>query len=140
MEYVPKDISDEDLIAFAKSWLSVLAKGNVSDVIERLGYGMSSDPHPDDIYCRVDSYRSEQLFPGEDKFVITEWSEAKGGNPEPLEDVIWFTPVGHPLAAAISLNLPLNGKWSDLQIDFVLFDAGKKGYAFRIEEICPHFG
>jgi len=45
-------------------------------------------------------------------------------------------PAGLLLGGAITVDLPLNGKWSDLQADFVLcVSEPGKAFILRLEEI-----
>jgi hypothetical protein len=50
--------------------------------------------------------------------------------------VIWYEPNDSALVGAVSFRLPLNGEWSDLTADFVLFETdAEDGFLLRLEEI-----
>lgn len=134
MEYISRDISNDDLFDVARKWILVLASGDYQKVIDSIGYGMSSDPHVDDIAIPLRQYRSS-IYPNETDFRVSDWRCANGGNPSPTEEIVWYEPNEVLLTGAVSMDLPLNGKWSDLPIDFVLFDAGDEGHLFQLEEI-----
>lgn len=134
MEYLPKNISNEELLKCARKWIDILAAEKYQEVISSIGYGMSSTPQIKDITIPLVHYRSP-FYPNQTQFKISDWRTARGGNPNPLEEVIWYESNEVSLIGAVSVDLPLNGKWSDSRIDFVLFDAGEKGLLFRLEEI-----
>lgn len=138
MTVVPRNVTDEELLALVRSWIDLLAAGDYVSAISRFGYSFSEDPNPDCILSHLRSYRSEEWYPGEKTFTVTDWKTAKLGNPFPEQKVEWYLQPA-PLAGAVSYDLPLNGRWSDLTADFVLYQSGDDGYIFVLEEICPGF-
>jgi hypothetical protein len=60
-----------------------------------------------------------------------------GGNPSPRLEIVRYVPSQHPLRGAVSVDLPLNGRWSDLTADFVWFESSEPGgdYPLALEEV-----
>jgi len=134
--YVPRDITDEALLETIRSWIGLLVEKRYDDFVASLGYVMvDCDPYGDLIPEDLNKYRSP-LFPGMEQFAVTDWKTAKGGNPNPVHEVVWFEPNEPNLVGAVTFHLPLNGKWSDLSADFVLFERGNpEGFQLMLEEI-----
>ena len=86
---------------------------------------------------RIEGYRSPDYYPDETQFWVTDWRVASGGNPTPKSDVVRYKPNTLGLVAAIAFDLPLNGKWSDLTADFVVFAGSdqSRDCSFSLEEI-----
>ena len=128
--------SDEQVLEVVLHWLDVLAVGDYEAFGSALGY-VFEDGDPAELVRRdIEGYRSREWYPGEESFAVTDWREAKGGNPEPRRELVWYEPNESLLAGAISIDLPLNGKWSDLTADFVLFDRDPDaGFELQLEEI-----
>jgi len=136
---VPYGAPDEHVLAIARYWVDALAREEYASVFEALGYSLLYQHNcsgPEAIERMIKRYRSPDLYPGVETFLVTDWRKAKGGNPNPLQSIIWYEP-GQELRGALSLDLPLNGHWSDLQADFVWFesDTPHDGYRIRLEEI-----
>jgi len=137
MIFVERDISDFDLINFIRSWIDVLAQKRYQDFFAALGYSMGgSAASPDWIESDLRRYQSD-LYPGVSEFEVTDWRTAGGGNPEPKQEVVWYDPNSTKLAGAVAFDLPLNGKWSDLTADFILFEThASEGFLLKLEELC----
>ena len=138
MIFVRRDASDEEIIAVVLKWVDVLAKEDYKAVYDALGYSFETgEPGPDLIRNEIKYYRSPEFFPGVDDFTVSDWRYAVPGNPNPKQAIIRYKPNSADLAGAITLDLPLNGKWSDLQADFVLLEKGThpNEYVLRLEEI-----
>lgn len=135
MTIVPRDITKDALLDVVRSWVDLMAAGDYEAAFARFGYSLAERPSVACLTEALRDYRSEQFFPGETAFRVTDWRTAEGGNPAPEEKVEWYEPSGS-LAGAASFDLPLNGKWSDLQADFVLFESrDRAGYIVVLEEI-----
>jgi len=56
---------------------------------------------------------------------------------KPKREVVWYDSNSAKLVGAIAFDLPLNGKWSDLTADFVLFETDEsEGFLLKLEELC----
>lgn len=135
--YLERNGSKEELLAAIRGGIDLLAAQKYDEFIKRFGYSLpGGEASADWIVEDLARYRSE-LFPGVEKFEVTDWRTAEGGNPNPCQDVIWYQPNDSGLAGAVKFHLPLNGQWSDLAADFVLFETNaEEGYLLRLEEIC----
>lgn len=71
----------------------------------------------------IRNYRSPDLYPGIEEFTVTDWRIAKGGCPAPKKELIWYKANNNAMAGAVRYYLPLNGRWSDLCADFVLWES-----------------
>jgi len=128
MVFIPHKATDEEILTIVRQWVDVLASEDYAKVFAELGYSMSPyfDCSGDEaIRQEIKNYRSPELYPGVTDFKVTDWLLAKGGNPSPKQSIVRFKPNDTKLAGAIQFDLPMNGKWSDLQADFVLFDDGE---------------
>ncbi len=137
MTYVDRDISDQDLLKVVWEWISLLSAKRYDDFFDALGYSMGGDSASADwIESDLKRYRSD-FYPGVTEFFVTDWETAEGGYPNPVERVVWYRPNETRLAAAVSLSLPLNGRWSDATADFILIETGSaEGLLLKLEEIC----
>lgn len=136
--FVPRDATDEQVIAVARHWIDVLACGDYEGVFAALGYALAfGEPGAVVMRNAVQSYRWERYFPGVTEFAVTSWKTATGGNPNPRLEVVRYAPSPHALRGAVSVDLPLNGRWSDLTADFVWFESAEPGqdYPLVFEEI-----
>jgi hypothetical protein len=139
MTLVPKNATDEEVLDIIRKWVDVLAAEDYEAVVKELGFlmGYMGSPSSPAEYLRAEikRYVSPEYFPGVTDFVVTDWRTAQGGNPEPAGTVTWFKPNSNGLRGAVSFDLPINGKWSDLTADFVFFENNNEGYALALEEI-----
>jgi hypothetical protein len=82
--FVPRDATDEQVIAIARHWIDVLPRGDYEGVFTALGYSLACDrPGADVMQGAVQSYRWERYFPGVTDFAVTSWKTAMGGKPNP---------------------------------------------------------
>ena len=120
MVYVPRDASDDDVLGIVRGWIGVLVLEDYAAVADGLGYLIAyGEPVAECIRRKIKNYRSPDFYPGIEDFVVTNWRIAVGGNPEPIQKLTWFEPNETRLVGALQFALPLNGKWSDLEADFV---------------------
>lgn len=118
-------VSNEELLQLVRSWLDVLATEDYERVFRELGYAMAWGEGACSIQRDIDKYRSPTLYPGMSRFRVSDWRTASGGNKEPLALVRRYKYVESlPIVATIELHLPLNGRWSDLEADFVVTASG----------------
>lgn len=137
MSFVPRDASDEQVLDIIRGWIDVLSEENYTAVFNELGLSIGwITPGPECIQACIQEYRSPEYYPGVEEFVVTDWRTAQGGNPEPARGVEWYEPNSVKMAGAVSFDLPLNGRWSDLTADFVFFEGNDpEGYYLVLEEI-----
>jgi hypothetical protein len=135
MILVPKNATNNEVLDIIRKWVDVLAAEDYEAVVRELGFpaGFYSSP-AECLRAQIKRYVSPEYFPGVTDFVVTNWRSAHGGNPEPRSTVIWYKP-GSELRGAVSFDLPLNGKWSDLTADFVFFENNNEGYSLALEDI-----
>jgi hypothetical protein len=139
MNFIPRDATDHEILEIIRHWIDVLAREGYGEIFDALGYSMLyqyEEPGLEVIRNAIKRYRSPEFFPNIEDFVVTDWKTANGGNPSPVQNIVWYKP-GQALRGAISVDLPLNGRWSDLEADFVWFENSdlSKGYPLRLEEI-----
>ncbi|MCL1826321.1 MAG: hypothetical protein FWG26_10400 [Betaproteobacteria bacterium] len=125
MVRVPLSASDGELLSIVRSWLDVLAAGDYERVFDQLGYAMAWGAGSAGTRRDIGAYRAPDLYPGVSEFRVTDWRSAHGGNPTPLALVRRYAySETLPIMATIEVDLPLNGRWSDLEADFVLMVNG----------------
>ena len=85
----------------------------------------------------IEGYRSLKFFPNIDDFKVSDWRLATGGNPEPTRAIVWSEENTVGIVVSVCVHLPLNGAWSDLAADFLLFErVDRPGqYQLCLEEI-----
>jgi len=121
MVHVSLNATDEELLQLVHSWLDVLAAEDYERVFGQIGYAMAYGAGAAAIRRDIKNYRSPQYYPGISDFRVSDWRTATGGNPEPFFQVQRFEySKDFALVAAISIDLPLNGRWSDLEATFVV--------------------
>lgn len=139
MIMVPRDATRPEVLDIVRDWIDLLSAEDFRAVANALGYGSSyGRSAAESIRNDIQSYRSDEFFPGVETFRVTNWRTATGGNPNPMRQVIWYRPNSMRLAGSVAFALPLNGKWSDLIADFVFQDRGSpEGYVLSLEDISP---
>ena len=136
MSELPRTTTEEELLDAVRRWVEVLASEDYESVFESLGYAMRYErPGANAIRDDIARYRSTRYFPGVEQFKVSNWRTAKAGNPSPIARVTWYRPNATGLVAAVDFDLPLNGKWSDLTANFVLFNADGDCYSLSLEDI-----
>jgi hypothetical protein len=136
MVLISKNATNEEVLDIIRQWVDVLAAEDYDAVVKELGFLTGSHSSASEcLRAEIKRYVSPEYFPGATDFVVTDWRTACGGNPEPLNTVRWFNPNSVGLRGAVSFDLPLNGKWSDLTADFVFFENNDESYSLHLEEI-----
>ena len=137
MNFVPRDASEEQVLGIVRGWVEALAQKEYARVFQEIGLiDRGTAPGPECIQGCIEEYRSPDYYPGVEKFAVTDWRTAQGGNPEPAQRVEWYDTARISLAGAVSFDLPLNGRWSDLTADFVFYEYDEpEGYRLWLEEI-----
>ena len=115
---------DEAVRAHVLACADLLAAEEFVRVGAEYGFALSFGRSPSECIREViEGYRSEHLFPGESRFKVSNWRSAVGGNPEARNQVTWHEPSSSLPRGVFEFDLPLNGKWSDLLAEFVLFES-----------------
>lgn len=138
MFYVPRKASNKQVLDLVKEWVDLLTKEDydaaAAAVLSVYGDGIVK---PEFLRDDIKNYRSPEYYPGVEDFTVTDWRTAQKGNPEAQQKVIWYNPNASRLKGAVTFDLPLNGRWSDLTAEFVFFDNDDpaEGYILCLEEI-----
>jgi hypothetical protein len=140
MIYAPQNPTNEQLLDVVRHWIDLVANREFQRAFELYSYRMAPlRPELSGAQCiavDIERYRSATLFPGEVHFSVTDWREANGGNPAPTQDIVWYKANEIGIACVISVDLPLNGKWSGLLAAFLLYDFQPNlGYLVELEDI-----
>lgn len=136
---ISTNASDAELLAIVQVWIDVLAAGDYERFFGEFGYALARGRGANGIREDIEGYRSEALYPGVTQFRVTPPISARGGNPEPLALVRRYArSESLPIVATIEVHLPLNGRWSDLEADFVVTaeDALDISGILSLEDIC----
>ncbi|NMM28709.1 MAG: hypothetical protein HHJ12_15815 [Glaciimonas sp.] len=121
MVNVSLSATDDQLLQIVRSWLDVLAAEDYEKVFESLGYSMAWGAGAQAIRRDIEKYRSPEFYPGVSEFRVSDWRNAVGGNLEPKVLIRRYKYMESlPIVATIELDLPLNGRWSDLEADFIV--------------------
>lgn len=138
MVIIPKYATDKDVLTVIRHWLDVLAREDYASFCAALGFAAPLAEEVEYMRWNIKNYRSPEYYPEVEDFTVSDWRTARGGNPNPLQLIRWYEPTKSlPLVCSVELHLPLNCKWSDLEADFVLFEASDPtlGYALSLEGI-----
>ena len=103
-----------------------------------MGYALAfGRPKHECIREAIQGYRSATHYPGIERFVVTDWRTASGGNRDRRQEVVRYKPNSTGLVGAVAFDLPLNGSWSNLTADFVFFEGSDptQGFPLSLEEI-----
>ena len=130
--------ADQEALAQARNCVDLLADMDFERAGIEFGYALAfGRPASDCIRGAIAAYQSPRLFPNERDFCVSDWRAATGGNPAPRSRVTWYKSNTTGLVGVIEFDLPLNGRWSDLLAEFVLFqDPDESGNCIlSLEEI-----
>jgi hypothetical protein len=122
MVFISRTASDAEIIEAIIPWIDALAREEYESVFENLGYAMAYQfdlPGPDCICHMITSYRSRLLFPNDTSFKVTPWQSAVGGNESPVKTVTRYERNSIGMVGSCTIDLPVNGRWSDLSAQFV---------------------
>ena len=136
--WINADSSDDEILEIVFEWIDVLSKRDYELVAGELGYwSLDTCAATKAIREAIEGYRSTELFPNVEDFVVSDWRLATGGNPDPRRDIVWYKENAVGIVVSVCVDLPLNGAWSDLAADFLLFKRGNHPgqYQLRLEEI-----
>src|ERR1700722_6881892 len=116
MTIISRNATDKEVLDIIRHWVDVLAAEDYEAVAEELGFLVGSFSSPAEcLRAQIKRYASPEYFPGVTDFVVTDWRTARGGNPKPLSRITWYEPNKIGVRCAVSFDLPINGKWSDLR-------------------------
>lgn len=139
MEVRADSLTESGLLEITRHWVNVLATEDYDAVFNALGYAMAYQTPEltgaERIKSEIKSYRSEQYYPSVTDFSVSDWNSANGGKPNPYRLIRFYNPNDLKIVATIEFDLPLNGKWSDLQANFVVFEIENNRYALNCEDI-----
>ena len=138
MIFVPRDASEDQVLALVQAFVEVLAREDYEAVFNELGYALAfGRPGAECIREAIHKYRSAAYYPGVESFVVTDWRTAQGGNPNRMQEVTWYEPNESGIVGAVAFDLPLNGRWSDLTANLVFCKSASPsaGYPLGLEDI-----
>ena len=139
MDIQEEQLTEAGLLDIASHWINELAAENYDAVFNALGFAMAYQTPEltgaERIKAEIKKYRSDQYYPGVTDFSVSLWESASGGNPSPARIVRSYKPNDLKVIATIELDLPLNGKWSDLLASFVVFEVGNNRNTLILEDI-----
>jgi hypothetical protein len=118
---VPFSATDDELMQLVYPWLDALADEDYARFYENVGYAMAYGAGAAGICRDIQRYRAPELYPDVSTFRVSDWRTAAGGNANPSVLVRRYEPSQDlPIVITIELDLPLNGRWSDLEAHFVV--------------------
>jgi hypothetical protein len=138
MVWVNSNSSDDEIFDTVLAWIDILSQADYERVANELGYwDFDNNSATKAIRETITEYRSVDLFPDGENFRVSDWRQATGGNSAPIKKLVWHDKNLVGIVASVSFDLPLNGAWSDLTADFLLFERDNRPgqYQLRLEEI-----
>lgn len=136
--WINSDCSDDEILEVVFQWIDVLSQKDYDRVARELGYwDFGFQKATKAIREAIGGYRAPGLFPGVEEFEVSDWRLAVGGKSEPTRKVVRCEENTVGIAVSVCIDLPLNGAWSDLAADFLLFEREYRPgqYELRLEEI-----
>jgi hypothetical protein len=130
MAPVVSQFDERDLLAAARECLDLFAAGRFEEAFDRFGHSMAYQ------YPGASGGRSIQLAidgsrPGSR---VTDWREATGGRGQALYSLVRYAPNSPGLLGAFSVDLPLDGAFSEVAADFIVTPCAD-GYEVSLEHI-----
>jgi hypothetical protein len=140
MVFISRTASDAEIIETIIPWIDALAREEYESVFENLGYAMAYQfdlSGPDCIRHMITSYRSQLLFPNETSFKVSQWENADGGNESPAKIVTRYKQNSINIIGSCTIDLPVNGRWSDLSAQFVWMESknSDEGCILALEDL-----
>jgi hypothetical protein len=93
MTEINRHSSNEQVLEAVLRLLDVLTAGDYEIFGSAVGYLFGNGEPGECVRRVVEGYRSPEFYPGVDTFLVTDWREAKGGNPKPRQEIIWYSPT-----------------------------------------------
>jgi len=139
MDIQEDQLTEAGLLDMASHWINELAAEHYDAVFNALGFAMAYQTPEltgaERIKAEIKKYRSNQYYPDITDFSVSLWENSNGGNPNPCKLVRFYKPNDLKIVATIEVDLPLNGKWSDLLASFVVFEIENNRYTLNFEDI-----
>jgi hypothetical protein len=139
MILVPCDATHEDVLEIIHAWIDLLAADDYETAFAHIGeWSLQGEWSPERLRAEIKAYRSPLYYSGVEEFTVTDWRTAQGGNSAPMQEVQWHEPSDPTeLVGTASYDLPLNGKWSDLRANFILYKniTLEEDYVLGLEEL-----
>ncbi len=138
MIHVPRDATNDEVLDIVRTWIDILATRDYEAAISAIISDSERETWtPYFLEVAVERYRSPEYYPAVEKFYVTDWRTAEGGNPEAMQQVRWYKPNSSGLVGTAEFDLPLNGQWSDLQAEFDIWEGGapEESYLLGLDEI-----
>jgi hypothetical protein len=134
---IARGASDGEILDVVHRWIDALAREEYESVADALGYARAfGRPKQECIREAIQGYRSATYYPGIERFIVTDWRTARGGNQNRAQEVVRYKPNSTGLVGAVAFDLPLNGSWSTLTADFVFFEGSDpmQGFPLSLED------
>ena len=103
--FVRRDASDDEVLNLVRNWIDALARAEYESVAHALGYALAfGRPEHECIREAIRGYRSTTYYPGIDRFVVTDWRTACGGNESRKQEVVRYKPNSTRLVGAVAFD------------------------------------
>lgn len=119
MILIHRNATEEEILERVRDWVERIACGEVEETFRLVNIeGYQVQWQPRHLQAILSDFRSD-LYLGETDFHVTSWKTAEASARKPLHEVVWYEP-NPSFLAVVNYDLPLNGRWSDLQAVFIL--------------------
>ncbi len=138
MIYVPRDATNDEVLDIIRTWVDILATGDYEAAFTAIISDAESETWtPYFLKIAVEGYRSPEFYPDTERFQVTDWRTAQGGNSEAIQEVTWYEPNTSGVAGSVEFDLPVNGQWSDLQAEFDVWEGSdlEEDFLLGLDEI-----
>ncbi len=125
MIYFPCDSPNEHVLQVVEAWIDLWAASGTKAAFTAIALDGYEVWTPERLDLALASYRPLELYPGTRSFKVTSPDAAITLGHVPTREVKWYNPEKTGLAGDVSFDLPLNGQWSDLLVEFNIWVNGE---------------
>ena len=119
MILIHRNATEEVILGRVRDWVERIACGEMEEAFRLVNIeGYEVQWRPRHLLAILRDFCSD-LYPEETDFRVTSWRTAEASARKPLHEVVWYEP-NPSFLAVVNYDLPLNGRWSDLQAVFIL--------------------
>lgn len=125
MIYLPCSSPNEYILQVVEAWIDLWAESGTEAAFTAIALDEYEVWTPEWLDLALANYRPLELYPGTHSFKVTSPGAAITLDHVPTREVKWYNPEKTGLAGDVSFDLPLNGQWSDLLVEFNIWVNGK---------------
>jgi len=122
MVHLPRQASDEEILAILNAWIELLAQGEDEAAFQMFCYAPDTHWSPKLIRTVITNYGFIEPLKDGSSYQVTSLTQTQG---QPFHEVDWWEPDSNTPARCVGIvlyTMPLNGIWSDVTADFTIIE------------------